>query len=307
MTGGSIAAPSTRERRGRFERRVERSRRTLELLLDSVFRPGWWAAIASNRLGLQGRVRTSTTEIATARAGSATHEFVQPLRIGFASDFHAGPTTHPRMLREACDALTALRPDVVLLGGDFVSVRAADIARLAPELAKIPAPLGKFGVLGNHDLRANRREVIAALETAGVRMITNQNVTLPAPYAHVTVCGLDDATRGTPRADLAFEGVEAGSSCEQTRIVLMHSPEGLTAIGDRPFDIAFCGHTHGGQVALPWGKPLLVPGGRLNRRYCNGQFELDGERQLLVSRGVGCSTLPVRLFAAPEVHLCLIV
>jgi predicted MPP superfamily phosphohydrolase len=89
-----------------------------------------------------------------------------------------------------------------------------------------------------------------------------------------------------------------------TRIVLMHSPDGLTAIGDRDFDLAVCGHTHGGQIAWPSGRPVLVPGGHLNRKYASGLFKLGeaGKRTLLVSRGVGCSTLPIRLFAGPQVH-----
>jgi predicted MPP superfamily phosphohydrolase len=133
-------------------------------------------------------------------------------------------------------------------------------------------------------------------------MLTNRHATLAAPFADVTLCGIDDPTRGDPRADHAMDDVEG------TRIVLMHSPDGTACIGDRRFDLALCGHTHGGQIALPWGTPLLVPGGPLNRRYCRGLFHLDGAgaRQLLVSTGVGCSTIPVRAFAAPEVHLCLI-
>jgi predicted MPP superfamily phosphohydrolase len=88
----------------------------------------------------------------------------------------------------------------------------------------------------------------------------------------------------------------------------MHSPEGLRAIGGRAFDLALCGHTHGGQVALPWGTPVLMPGDALNRQYVSGVFSLDGapSRTLLVTNGVGCSTAPLRLFAVPEVHLCLI-
>ncbi|HET7373136.1 MAG TPA: hypothetical protein VFJ20_07105, partial [Gemmatimonadaceae bacterium] len=123
------------------------------------------------------------------------------------------------------------------------------------------------------------------------------------------ICGLEDATRGEPRADHALD------AAVDTRIVLMHSPEGLHAIGDREFDLAFCGHTHGGQIALPWGTPVVVPPGHFNRRFTKGRFDLArdngsesrGARALLVSSGVGCSTIPVRLFAAPEVHLCLII
>jgi hypothetical protein len=296
VNDGSLAEPTVRERR------IERNRRKIELVLDSVFRPGNWAAFLAHTVGLQGRIRASTSAFqlrcpqATGQNGRA------PLRIAFASDFHAGATTHPKLLADACAALSAFKPDVLLLGGDFVSVRASYIERLAPLLGAIDAPHGKFAVLGNHDLRADHRLVATHLERAGVQMLTNRHVTLAAPFQDVTICGLDDPTRGDPRADLALDGVEG------TRIVLMHSPEGLTAIGDRHFDLAFAGHTHGGQVALPWGVPVLVPGGHLNRLYCSGSFQIAGDapRTLLVSRGVGCSTIPLRAFAAPEVHLCLI-
>jgi hypothetical protein len=283
------------------DRRLARTRRTLELALDRIFRPANWAASVSYYLGLQGRLRVQTTTVQVPRPAGA---IARPsLRIAFASDFHAGPTTSARALERAADALIALEPDLLLLGGDFVSVRADDIARLAPHIARIPAPLGKLGVLGNHDLRANHSQVAAALEHAGVELITNRWVTLAPPFDDLTICGLDDSRYGDPRADLAMDGAPG------RRVVLMHAPEALHEIGDREFDLALAGHTHGGQVVLPWGKPLLIPSGKFNHRYYGGEYSLGsaGARRLLVSRGVGCSTLPVRLFAAPQVHLCLIV
>lgn len=299
MTVGSAALHHSRDRR------VERGRRSLELLLDGVFRPKGWAAALAYRLGLQGRVTTSTTTVCARRSQSASADGNErrPLRIAFASDFHAGATTHPELLAEACAALAELKPDVLLLGGDFVTVRARYIDHLAPLLAEIPAPYGKFGVLGNHDLRADQSLVVSELERAGVRMLANRHVTLEPPFEDIDICGLDDPTRGLPRPDLAL------APATGTRIVLMHSPQGLLALEDHSFDVAFCGHTHGGQIAWPTGTPVVVPKGHLNRRYAAGWFELGGDepRTLLVSRGVGCSTVPVRLFAAPEVHLCLIV
>lgn len=282
------------------ERRIEHVRRVVELFLDRVMGPGGWAASVAYHAGLQGRIRTSTSTFELPRR--ASHASRPPLRIGFASDFHAGAETHPKTLTAAFEALEALRPDVLLLGGDFVSARAEYIHRVAPALAAIPAPYGKFAVFGNHDLRTQIGSVIAALEGAGVQMVSNRHVTLAAPFDDITICGLDDTTNGLPRADLALDGVGA------TRIVLMHSPDGLEAIEHREFELALCGHTHGGQIALPSGRPLFVPGGHVNRRYFAGRFDIDGPtpRTLLVSRGVGCSTVPVRLFSAPEVHLCLI-
>lgn len=282
------------------KRRHSKDRRSIEFAFESLLRPGNWAARLAYAVGLQGRVRTSEVALSPVRADG--HRPRPVLRIGFASDFHAGGMTDDRVLADACAALTAMRPDLLLFGGDFVSVRGADVERIAPRLAAIPAPLGKFAVLGNHDLHADHMRIESRLELAGIRVITNRHVRLPEPYADVAICGLDDATAGTPRADLALDGVSG------TRIVLMHSPDGLAAIGDREFDLALCGHTHGGQIAFPWGTPIIVPGGHLSRRYCRGRYQVgcNEANALVVSHGVGCSALPVRLFAAPEVHLCLI-
>jgi predicted MPP superfamily phosphohydrolase len=296
MTEDTISVFPPRAR----DRRVERSRRTLEFAIDTLIRPGSWAAKLAYGFGLQGRLRSRTHRF---DLGRLARDAVRPtLRVAFAADFHAGATTDERLLANACQALSAFAPDLVLLGGDFVSVRASYIDRLAPLLAAIRAPLGKLAVLGNHDLRADRATVLRALSGADVRVLDNEPLRLPAPFDDVTICGVSDATRGNPRPDLAMDGATG------TRIVLMHSPEALRAIGDRAFELALCGHTHGGQIALPWGTPIVMSGGDLNRQYASGLFTLDGEapRKLLVTNGVGCSTAPVRLFAPPEVHLCLI-
>lgn len=284
-------------------RRLARDRGALEAVVEAVIRPGNWGARVAYAFGLQGRLRTSTLSADFSPGLAESGPLRRPLRIAFATDFHAGGLTDDRMLEQACAALAALQPDVLLLGGDFVAVRREDIRRIAPLLEAVPAPLGKLAVLGNHDLRAGPGKIISALERAGIQMIINKHVTVRAQFGSVSISGLDDTTRGWPRGDLALDQASA-----DRRIVLMHSPDGLESIGDRHFDLALCGHTHGGQIALPWGAPIFIPGGPLNRQYSRGSHTLSGERRrmLLVSRGVGCSSLPVRLFAAPEVHLCLI-
>jgi predicted MPP superfamily phosphohydrolase len=263
------------------------------MLLDGLFRPGDWAARLSHSLGLQGQVTTERRTLALARRRTGA----EPLRIGFASDFHAGPTTHQSLLEQATAALIAERPDIVLLGGDFVTVRASAMRQLTPLLAAIHAPCGKFAVLGNHDLRADSATVIGGLRRAGVNLLSNSHSRLPAPFDDISICGLDDPTIGDPRADLALDGVDG------VRIVLMHSPDGLLALEDRQFDLALCGHTHGGQIATPAGRAIVVPAGGLSRRFHMGWHPLNDGGTLLVSRGVGCSTVPFRMFATPEVHI----
>ena len=295
MTDATLVAHPSHERR-----RPSRRRLSLELFVEAVCRPHNWAAKLAYSLGLQGRLRVSTTTVGT---GSRVAAGLPPLRVAFASDFHAGGFTDQRLLVEACEKLAALAPDVLLLGGDYVSIRANDIRRLAPLLAAIPAPFGKFGVFGNHDLKANYGIVRSELERAGVQLLANEHVRLRGLFDDISICGLDDPTHGSPRADLAMD------EATDTRIVIVHSPDAISAIGDRPFDLALCGHTHGGQVRFPWGPPIVVPGGPLNRLYCAGHYDVGHEapRTLLVSHGVGCSGVPIRTFAPPEVHLCLII
>jgi predicted MPP superfamily phosphohydrolase len=291
-------------------RRLSLGLRAADVALNLLYRGGWAAALA-RRAGAQGtlRVASHTFRVAAPHGAAAP-----PLRVAFASDFHAGPTTHPAVIAEACAALAAAEPDLLLLGGDFVSFHARYVDDLAPRLAAVPAPLGTFAVLGNHDLIADDDHIARRLEEHGVRLLTNRNVRLPPPHDHVWLCGLDDAEQGVPDAAGAFAGADG------VRIVLMHSPDGLSAIGGRPFAVAFCGHTHGGQIVLPGGAAVIVPQGPLARRYRRaGVFALtrppgarrrwaDGTRAgdsvMLVSRGVGCTVLPFRRAADPEVHVC---
>jgi predicted MPP superfamily phosphohydrolase len=261
---------------------------------QAVLLGGGWSARLAHGLGAQRHVGVTRHDVALP--GRARGR--PPLRIAFASDFHAGPTTHDAYLRLACDRLEALRPDLLLLGGDFVSFDARCMDPLAERLGRIPAPLGRFAVLGNHDWWTDPGHVVHRLEAAGVRMLTNRNARLPAPHDDVWVCGLDDWLLGDPDGPGALHGATG------IRVILMHQPSNLLDLGDAPFALALCGHTHGGQIATPWGWAPVLPAGALSRRYHAGRFELPGGRTLIVSRGVGFSTVPVRLFAPPEIHLC---
>lgn len=220
------------------------------------------------------------------------------LRVAFASDFHTGPTTDPAVLLAACSALRAADADLLLLGGDFVGLDAMGIDWLAPLLGSIPAPLGRFAVLGNHDRWTDPGYIARKLEAAGIQVLTNRNVRLPAPAEQIWICGLDDDCHGDP------DGLAALNGADGARVVLMHSPSGLLELGNARFDLALCGHTHGGQIALPGGTPIFLPSGPLSRRYARGRFELGRGRTLIVSVGLGCSGLPLRTFASPEILTC---
>ena len=112
------------------------------------------------------------------------------------------------------------------------------------------------------------------------------------------ICGIDDPWKGNPDAALTFQ--HAG----RFKLFLTHSPDGLHHVHKEAFDLAFAGHTHGGQVARRDGVPVVQPTGRLSRQYCYGQFSVAGKGHMIVSRGFGCTLIPLRINANPELVIC---
>ena len=275
--------------------RLSARKRQLERLYDFAYAGGWPSRLAKP-LGLQGRLRVARHEFAVTTRAPAP-----PMRIAFVSDLHGGPGTHPATIREACRILAGAQPHLVLLGGDFVSFHARHVEGVLRAIDRIRAPLGRFAVLGNHDLIADDAYLVRRLGDIGVRTLVNENERLPTPWDAIWVVGLDNTEQGTP------DGPRALAGADDTRLILMHSPDGLTALGDAGFAVAFAGHVHGGQFVLPGGKSLISSKGPLSQRYLyGGVFELGapGERILLVSRGIGQGSLPMRFRADPEVHIC---
>ncbi len=267
--------------------------RTASRLEGLLYRGGWPVRLA-RAIGIRPEVRTLHHAVHLEIGSNG----MPPLRIAYASDFHAGPTTDASVLRAACATLRATAADLLLLGGDFVTGRPTEMDWLARELGGIPAPFGRFAVLGNHDHWSDADYVIERLESAGIRVLMNANVRLAPPFDGVWICGLDDHWSGRPDAAAAVSGAVG------VRVMLMHAPSGLLDLGAEHFDLALCGHTHGGQLALPGGIPIVVPQGPLSRRYVRGRFSIGNGSTLIVSVGLGCVVLPLRTFADPEIVIC---
>jgi len=248
----------------------------------------------THKLGLHGKLRVTALEVTVAANGLLP----APLVIAFASDFHAGPTTHPEFFSRVIDEVIERQPDLLLLGGDFVSSKAQSVVALSRDLSRCSPRLGKFAVLGNHDLWTDDQLITRHLASAGVQVLVNQNVSLPLPFDGVSICGVDDPWTGSADAAKAFRGAQA------IRIFLTHSPDGLLLLAGEKYTLAFAGHTHGGQIALRDGTPIIGAGGPLSRSHSRGRFEVAGNGPMIVSRGVGCSNLPVRINSDPEIVFC---
>ena len=260
-----------------------------ESLLRVVYRGDWPARLWSFVPGAH--------EVVVARyrldlpAGTG-----RPLRVAFVSDLHAGPTTPEPVLRAGFEAVRAANPDVLLLGGDYVFLDAEPqrLALIEDLVASVGCPT-KLAVLGNHDLWACDPAIANALARGGARVLVNESIRLPEPWSDVAVIGLDDP--GTGICDSA--GAAAQLDGQPFRIVLCHSPDGLLHLSGERFDVFLAGHTHGGQVAAPWG-PVVLPHGALCRQFSAGPATLNGG-WICVSRGLGGVEVPVRTFAPPDI------
>ena len=222
-------------------------------------------------------------------------------RIAFLTDLHSSAVVPQWFLARAVSTVIALEPDVILLGGDFVSHSRRYATGLVELLRPLAAPDGVFAVLGNHDHYVSAELVRAALASAGIRELWNTSVVLRRGDDALAVGGVGDL-----RFDVIdFRAATAGLCADVPRIVVSHDPDVFAYWPpDVRLDLMLSGHTHGGQAHLPLLGPPYVPS-QFGFRYLAGHFR-DGDRQLYVSRGVGAITAPVRWGCPPEVTLVVL-
>ena len=235
-----------------------------------------------------------------------------PLRIAVLTDLHA---TEPWMpvprIERIVQAANELQPDLIVLLGDYVAgmeryrTGTVSIADWTAALRPLRAPYGVHAVLGNHDWWVDPRGVRLGLEKVGIRVLENDAFKLQAGGRRFWLAGLGDQL--AKRVGGRFVGVDdLDGTVAQTMgdedpvILLAHEPDIFVKVPLR-ITLTLSGHTHGGQVRLPFvGRPV-VPS-KYGQRFAYGHVA-EGGRHLLVSSGLGLSGLPVRIMVPPEIAL----
>lgn len=231
------------------------------------------------------------------------------MRIAQVSDIHMDEYTEPLFLRHVVDVVNKLRPDAILLTGDYVSnglaTRGFEIGA-AWHCANILTGLECrqiYGVLGNHDVKVGAEQVTAALHANGIRVLTNAYAPLERGGARIWLAGVDDPVEGDPKPDLAIP-VSIRDMPHEPIVLMCHAPDYVDELLRHPagksVGLVLSGHTHGGQIRLPLVGALQLPD--LGRKYVEGWFRLGG-LQLYVNRGIGTVGVPFRLDCPPEVTL----
>lgn len=229
---------------------------------------------------------------------------IRQLRIVYLSDVHAGFHFSKARVEKLILRVNALNADLVLLGGDY-AVDSDSAIEFFRNLPRINARYGVFAVAGNHDRttpESNLTHLRSAMYNAGVTPLVNDVVTVRIGTSDIYLAGIDDVNNGWP--DL--KAVTSQLRQEDFVIFLCHSPEILLTApnatdqnGRRSwFDLGLFGHTHGGQIAL-LGQMLGIS--KVSGRYEQGWLQ-ENRADILISRGVGTSVLPIRFLRRPQIH-----
>jgi predicted MPP superfamily phosphohydrolase len=247
------------------------------------------------------------------------------LRIAVLADIHAcEPFMNAERIRGIVDATNSLAPDLILLLGDYVGhlrfmTDALPLSKMSAALAGLRAPLGVHAILGNHDwwddaevMRrgAGTPRVRLALEDAGIPVYENDALRLSKDGHAFWLAGLGDQW-AFPKSSRISEGGHASdyvgvddmaailaAVTDTAPIVLMvHEPDIFAEMSDR-VALTLAGHMHGGQVRIAGYSPILPS--RYGDRYVYGHI-VERDRPMIVSGGLGCSFLPVRLGVPPEI------
>lgn len=253
-------------------------------------------------------------QIITVTTASIPFPLEHPVKIAVISDLHVGPYKGAAFVTRLVNQINALMPDIVLLDGDFVlssDVTPEDLQALAP-LKNLHPISGTYAVLGNQDhgifrslLPQNspppdRSTLIAEmLQSLGVTVLENGHATISLGTETLSIVGIDDPWAGKADIVSAFNNVLQHSPT----ILLAHNPDVvLDPLASRA-QLIISGHTHGGQVRLPWIGALATLPIHIPQKFDEGIFTLQSGSTLAITRGVGESGPRVRLFAPPEVML----
>jgi uncharacterized protein len=226
-------------------------------------------------------------------------------RIAQLSDIHFDEYTEPEFLARAIRHLNALAPDLLLLTGDFVSYGPLPISfahgavfRCAEVLRGLACPL-RYAVMGNHDTSVGPFVIADALRNASVTLMVNEHVPIERGGQRLWLGGVDDPCTSQPNLHLAVPAQPDGPV-----LLMCHAPDYADTVVGHPrghiVDAMFSGHSHGGQVRLPFVGPVILP--PWGKKYVEGLYRFE-RLQLYVNRGIGTVGLPLRLNCPPEITL----
>jgi len=215
-------------------------------------------------------------------------------RIVILSDLHTQSWGYRELF--IADQLRRHPPDLLLLSGDLIS-NSGGVNTVLEVLGSVHPRMGVFFVRGNNEVEeiADQQGFIERLTKLGWTILMNEHRKIEGAGEEFYIAGVDDPNNDLDRLDKALEGIPSGAFT----VLLAHTPEPFPEAVQAGVNLVVSGHTHGGQVQVPVLGPPWVDTPRTGRMYTSGVYREEGST-LIVSRGVGWSILPLRLFCSPQ-------
>ena len=222
-------------------------------------------------------------------------------RIVKISDIHIDKQSKKRRLNYIFRLVNQQKPDLIAITGDFVTRRQMKfIPKLDATLGKLNASDKVVGVLGNHDYWANATKIAEVLEKNNILNLDNKVYTLKRGNAVLNIAGVDDVWVGRDRLDLVLQELPTKGAA----ILLAHEPDFAdTSAATNRFDLQLSGHSHAGQIRLPFLEPPFLPG--LGEKYYAGLYKV-GKMFEYTNRGIGMTKLHLRFGSRPEITVFIL-
>lgn len=240
---------------------------------------------------------TNETLIKNSKIPSNFNNF----KIIFLSDIHYGLFFRKKRLQEIISTINALKPDIILIGGDYLDIEKNDIKdkskyvlELFHELKKLKPKQGIYTVLGNHDYYHAHNFICENIIKSSINDINNKSVSIYNGDQRIQIIGIDDMLRGKPNIHFF------NNKKDTFTIVLTHNPDFFEDYKSKiSFDLGLSGHTHLGQITF-FGLYAPCTSSKYGQKYIKKVIN-NKNNMILVTSGIGSGLLPLRFFAPPEI------
>ncbi|ODG93258.1 MULTISPECIES: metallophosphoesterase [Bacillaceae] len=220
------------------------------------------------------------------------------------SDSHLGAHYTLKQLNNVVDQINNQNPDLIVFTGDLIDNSAIynKIDQIPAVLQQLKAKYGKYAIYGNHDVGGAGKKISASVFIkSGFTVLENeQKEIVLKDHSKLNIIGLDDYLLGRPNPAKAFKSIRKNAF----NLLLVHEPDVAERIKEFPVDLQLSGHSHGGQVKLPFHEAIYTP--PLATIYTEGLYKINHHIKplnLYVNRGIGTTRLPFRFFSVPEISV----
>nr|WP_106782247.1 metallophosphoesterase [Lysinibacillus timonensis] len=219
-------------------------------------------------------------------------------RITQVSDLHDAVFGNNQ--KQLVNKVRATNPDVIFITGDLIDSNRYDLEQSLAAVKEFVKIADVYYVIGNHEVAINEVEQIYdSMKSIGVNILPNVMTTIERNGESIEIIGIEDPLNGH-ETQFMLDIAKVSASDDAFHILLAHRPEYFQKYVKNDFDMVFSGHAHGGQVRIPFVGGLVAPGQGFMPTYTAGSYK-EKETTMYVSRGLGNSTVPFRIFNLPEI------